>query len=64
MIDLDKQVDRLKKDLLKTEKELMKVEKKLNNPKFLASAPEEIVSGVKADQQNLLSKSEALKTEH
>ena len=64
VIDLEKQVERLKKDLIKTEKELMKVEKKLSNPKFLASAPEEIVSGVKEDQQDLLNKTEALKKEY
>ena len=61
VIDLEKQVERLQKDLTKTEKELIKVEKKLSNPKFLASAPEDIVSGVKADQLDLFNKAEALK---
>jgi len=61
VIDLDQQVSRLQKDLDKTTKELAKVEKKLNNPKFISSAPDEIVSGVKSDQQDLLNKAESLK---
>ena len=60
VIDLDQQVSRLKKDLDKTISELAKIEKKLNNPKFLASAPDEIVSGVKAEYKDLSSKIESL----
>ena len=56
VIDLDQQISRLEKDLLKAQKELSKVEKKLSNPKFLASAPEAIVQGVKKDQENFQTK--------
>ncbi len=61
VIDLDQQVTRLKKDLEKTQKELLKLEKKLDNPKFLASAPTEIVNGVKNDHKGLITKLSALK---
>ncbi len=60
VIDLKQQIDRLKKDLIKTQKELDKVNKKLGNPKFLSSAPESIVKGVMLDQEDLARKSEAL----
>ena len=61
VIDLEKQINRLEKDLEKTKKDLFKVEKKLNNPKFISSAPEDIVKGVKQDQMDILTKIEGLK---
>jgi len=42
LIDLNEQVNRIKKDIEKTQNEYKKVEMKLNNQNFMANAPEEV----------------------
>ncbi len=43
VIDIDKEIARLKKEIKKEEEELTRIKAKLNNPNFLEKAPEEIV---------------------
>lgn len=42
IIDINEQVNRIKKDMEKTQGEYKKVESKLNNQNFMANAPEEV----------------------
>lgn len=49
LVDIDGQVDRLKKDLAKTQTELLKLRKKLENPQFIENAKPEIVDKVKTE---------------
>ncbi|MBQ8908613.1 MAG: valine--tRNA ligase [Clostridia bacterium] len=48
MIDLDKEKERLAKELEKTEGEILRIEKKLSNEGFVAKAPAAVVEGEKA----------------
>ena len=54
LVDLDKEISRLEKDLKETEAELEKVQKKLSNQDFLQKAPQEVVDKVKGQQEELL----------
>ncbi|PCH80117.1 MAG: valine--tRNA ligase [Hyphomicrobiales bacterium] len=59
VMDLDAELDRLKKEFLKIEKVATKFSNKLNNKKFVANAPAEIVEEQKtklAEQEALLEK--------
>ena len=59
VMDLDAELDRLKKEFLKIEKVASKFSNKLNNKKFVANAPAEIVEEQKtklAEQEALLEK--------
>lgn len=47
IIDINEQVQRIKKDLEKTQNDYKKVESKLNNQNFMANAPEEVRTEVK-----------------
>lgn len=47
IIDLNDQINRIKKDIEKTENEYKKVEAKLNNQNFMNSAPENVVVEVR-----------------
>src|SRR5690606_23259191 len=49
LIDIDDQVNRLKKDLGKTQAELMKLRKKLENPQFIENAKPEVVDKVRIE---------------
>ncbi len=42
LIDINEQVNRIKKDMEKTQNEYKKVESKLNNQNFMSNAPEEV----------------------
>jgi valyl-tRNA synthetase len=42
LIDINEQVNRIKKDMEKTQNDYKKVESKLNNQNFMANAPEEV----------------------
>ncbi|PAD15736.1 valine--tRNA ligase [Shouchella clausii] len=56
MLDLDKEVARLEKELDKLNKEVERIEKKLNNQGFLAKAPSHVVEEEKAKQQDYAAK--------
>jgi valyl-tRNA synthetase len=62
VIDIDDQVQRLKKDLQKTEKELEKYAKKLNNQKFLDKAPDEVKQEVQYNFDQLSEKVKSLQS--
>lgn len=49
LIDIDDQVNRLKKDLGKTQGDLLKLRKKLENPQFIENAKPEIVDKVRIE---------------
>ena len=53
VIDFDKEIKRLEKDVAKNTKELLSVQKRLNNESFLEKAPDEIIQKVK-DKHALL----------
>jgi valyl-tRNA synthetase len=44
IIDLDKERERLKKQIIKLEQDIKKISQKLDNKKFIENAPEEIVA--------------------
>jgi len=56
VIDVPKEVERLKKDLKKEESQLEKTDKKLKNEKFLNKAPAEIVEKEKNKYEEMKSK--------
>lgn len=64
LIDINEQVNRIKKDMEKTQSDYKKVEAKLNNSNFMQNAPEEVVVEVrekgKAFQEKLASLNEIL----
>jgi valyl-tRNA synthetase len=66
LIDINDQVNRIKKDIEKTQGELTKVEAKLNNEKFMSNAPKEVQDDVrekaKTAQDKLRSLNEILAT--
>lgn len=60
LIDLEKEIARLEKDLAATQQELERVRRKLANPDFLAKAPAEVVAKEKEKEQELGDKEQAL----
>ncbi|MBR6755474.1 MAG: valine--tRNA ligase [Peptococcaceae bacterium] len=44
LIDMDKEIARLQKEVEKTNSEIERIEKKLNNPGFVAKAPEDVIA--------------------
>jgi len=44
LIDVDKEIARLQKEVEKTNSEIERIEKKLNNPGFVAKAPEDVIA--------------------
>lgn len=61
LIDVDKEIARLKKELSNIEKDLVKVQSKLRNEKFLNKAPAEIVEKEKGKEAELSGKANTLK---
>ena len=61
VIDFDKEVKRLEKELEKNTKELLIVQKRLNNESFLEKAPEEVIRKVKSQHTELEEKNNKLK---
>jgi len=61
LIDVDKEIARLKKELAGVEKDLSKVRSKLNNEKFLNKAPAEIVEKEKGKEVELSGKAGTLR---
>jgi valyl-tRNA synthetase len=66
LIDINEQVNRIKKDIEKTQNELRKVEAKLSNQNFMANAPEEVRAEVRSKaelfQEKLTSLNQILET--
>ncbi|MFS0672949.1 valine--tRNA ligase [Ornithinibacillus sp. 179-J 7C1 HS] len=60
LIDFDKEIARLEKELEKWNKEVERVEKKLSNKGFIAKAPESVVEEEKKKQQDYLEKQKAV----
>ncbi|MCF6246549.1 MAG: valine--tRNA ligase [Desulfobacula sp.] len=61
VIDFDKEIARLEKELEKKTKELLVVQKRLNNDSFLEKAPENVIEKVKAQHAGLEEKQGKLK---
>jgi valyl-tRNA synthetase len=53
LVDLEKELQRVEKELAKNQKSLEGIEKKLSNPGFLAKAPENVVNGEKEKAEKL-----------
>jgi valyl-tRNA synthetase len=60
VIDIEKERDRLQRDLKKIEKELGVIEKKLGNPSFVERAPAAVVEKSKSDETDLREKRKRL----
>jgi len=61
VVDFDKEIKRLEKELEKNTKELLAVQKRLHNESFLEKAPEEVILKVKDQQTNFEEKNNMLK---
>ncbi len=61
VIDFDKEIKRLEKDLEKNTKELLSVQKRLHNDSFLDKAPDNVIAKVKAQHNELEEKNVKLK---
>ncbi|WP_096269584.1 valine--tRNA ligase [Paucisalibacillus globulus] len=62
LIDFDKEIARLEKELDKWNKEVERVQKKLQNQGFISKAPEAVIEEEKKKEQDYLDKQEAVKT--
>jgi valyl-tRNA synthetase len=60
MIDVDKELGRLEKDLKAIEIELSRAEGKLNNQGFVAKAPAEVISKEKSKIEEFRSRKEGI----
>ncbi len=61
VIDFDREISRLEKEIAKNTKELLAVQKRLNNESFLEKAPEDVIAKVKARNMDLEEKDNKLK---
>src|SRR5699024_9212743 len=61
LIDFEKEIARLEKELEKWESEVALVEKKLSNEKFVSKAPEKVVGAEKQKQVEYIDKREKVK---
>ena len=61
LIDVEKETQRLSKELATMEKDLQRVSSKLNNAGFLAKAPEDVIAKERAKSDELTGKIEAVK---
>jgi len=61
LIDFDKEISRLEKELEKWTKEVERVEKKLSNPGFVNKAPDHVVEEEKQKQKDYLEKQAKVK---
>ncbi len=53
LVDFEKELQRIEKELTKNQKALEGIEKKLSNPGFLSRAPEAVVNGEKEKAEKL-----------
>jgi len=60
VIDFDKEIKRLEKELEKNTKELMGIQKRLNNESFLDKAPDTVIAKVKAQHDELQEKQDKI----
>ena len=60
IIDFDKEIQRLEKEINKLHSELTAVDKKLANEGFLSKAPADVIDKVKEKQSALLEKHQKL----
>jgi len=60
IIDIEKEVARIKKEMDKNKIDLMKVEKKLKNERFLSKAPEDVILKEKSKEKEFTDKLEKL----
>ena len=60
VIDFDKEISRLEKELEKNTKELNGIQKRLNNDSFLEKAPENVIEKVKAQHEELKEKQDKI----
>jgi len=60
VIDFNKEIKRLEKEMEKNSKELMSVSKRLNNDSFIEKAPPEVIEKVKAQHAELQEKHDKL----
>lgn len=60
LIDINEQINRIKKDIEKTQNEYKKVEGKLNNQNFMANAPEEVRAEVQEKAKSFQDKLQSL----
>jgi valyl-tRNA synthetase len=56
LIDINEQINRIKKDMEKTQSEYKKVEAKINNANFMQNAPSEVVTEVREKAQGFMDK--------
>ncbi len=61
VINFDKEIARLEKEVKKNTKELLGVQKRLNNESFLDKAPDNIIQKVKAQHADLEEENNKLK---
>ncbi|MBT7052295.1 MAG: valine--tRNA ligase, partial [Desulfobacula sp.] len=61
VIDFDKEISRLEKELGKNTKELLTAQKRLNNESFLEKAPEDVILKVKSQYADIEEKNNKLK---
>jgi valyl-tRNA synthetase len=60
LVDIEAELERLRKELRKAEEELALVERKLSNEEFVKKAPEQVVKKENAKREELVSKRENL----
>ncbi len=60
LINIDREVARLSKELATLEKDLVRIQGKLSNPGFLDKAPEEVVAKEKSKESELAGKKKAI----
>ncbi|MFR0045125.1 MAG: valine--tRNA ligase [Clostridium butyricum] len=61
LVDKEKELDRLNKEVKKLEGEIERIDKKLNNQGFVAKAPQAVVDGEKAKREKYVEMLEAVK---
>ena len=61
LVDKEKELERLNKEVKKLEGEIERIDKKLNNQGFVAKAPQAVVDGEKAKREKYIEMLEAVK---
>ena len=61
LVDKEKELERLNKEVKKLEGEIERIDKKLNNQGFVAKAPQAVVDGEKSKREKYVEMLEAVK---